>query len=129
VWDHTRARREIVRRELLSLLWWGGRHALAHPRSLLMRLFERDTMSSGESQQEYELRPIVLAADARGSGAATALVERLFEDARARGHSRMHLFVNRTNFRAQAFYAKVGFTQMAADRTPETEFLRFEREL
>jgi GNAT superfamily N-acetyltransferase len=47
-----------------------------------------------------------------GAGVGTALMQRCFDEARARGHDVLWLCVWERNFRARAFYERWGFTEV-----------------
>ncbi len=53
---------------------------------------------------------IAVAAEARGQGIGTALLEALCDEGRARGHAEIRLEVVDSNRRARALYARHGFT-------------------
>ena len=55
------------------------------------------------------LSKMYVSAAARGTGAATVLMEATLEAARERGHPAVWLGVNRANARANAFYERLGF--------------------
>ena len=70
-------------------------------------------MARGESHVERNdsrwLFAMFVAPAARGSGAATALIDVVSAWARVQGVDALHLYVTLTMERARAFYAKVGF--------------------
>ncbi len=126
VWDESATQRNMMRREWGWLLLWGSVFALAYP----SRLFKRLTAPGGEPPtpegRGYELRPIVVAPEARGSGSALALVRRLAEDARGRGFPRIHLYTELDNTRAQQFYLKAGFREVGREVVDGRPCARFE---
>ncbi len=118
VWNPGQLRRYMVSHYGLALLWWGSGQLLQKPQFLAsvpgrLRRAPKDTPAR-ESVHEpgYELRPIVVAETARGSGAARMLVETLLQDARKRGFKEMYLYVETENLAARKFYAKVGFAEV-----------------
>ena len=60
---------------------------------------------------------VYLHPDARGSGASSALIRAAVEAARAKGGSRIALWVNGANKHARALYERLGFVQTG--RIPE----------
>jgi len=60
---------------------------------------------------------VYLHPDARGSGASSALIRAAVEAARAKGGSRIALWVNGSNKHARALYERLGFVQTG--RIPE----------
>lgn len=129
VWAPSRVRAHLVTVHWPTLLAGGAAHVAARPAtlaSLANRLRgDRDTAAPADG---YELRPIVVAPAARGTGVAAALVEVLLDDARARGFPAVHLFVDADNHAARAFYAKVGFRPDATVRRDGIEHVRYVRE-
>lgn len=118
VWNPGQLRRYMIRHDGLALLWWGSGQLLQKPQFLASvpgRLRRApDDAPARESVHEpgYELRPIVVAETARGSGAARMLVETLLQDARKRGFKEMYLYVETENLAARKFYAKAGFAEV-----------------
>jgi ribosomal protein S18 acetylase RimI-like enzyme len=118
VWNPGQLRRHMVSHYGLALLWWGSGQLLQKPQFLASvpgRLRRApDDAPARESVHEpgYELRPIVVAETARGSGAARMLVETLLQDARKRGFKEMYLYVETENLAARKFYAKAGFAEV-----------------
>ncbi len=112
VWDSAALRRDMLRNHMLPLTGWGLLHILRRPhllRSFLQRMCGKT--DGPASAGSYELRPIVVIPEARGSEAARRLVERLAEHASAHGYREIHLFTEADNMRARKFYGKVGFHQ------------------
>jgi diamine N-acetyltransferase len=68
-----------------------------------------DTESGGPS---IELHQLYLAASAKGTGIADALMRWAIAEARARGHAILYLSVFTENPRAQAFYRRYGFVDV-----------------
>ncbi|MBK7917809.1 MAG: GNAT family N-acetyltransferase [Chloroflexi bacterium] len=115
VWNPGQLRRYLIKRHGFSLLWWGSLQFGQRPQiftSLPGRLRRTPpNLDTGVdiSYGGYELRPIVVAKEARGTGTAGELVETLLQDARQRGFTEMHLFAEPDNLAACKFYDKVGF--------------------
>jgi ribosomal protein S18 acetylase RimI-like enzyme len=111
VWDFYSLNHWIVTHSLFQLIIWNGLQIISSPKylsDLLARLFKRN---SRFDVQGYELRPIVVETQDRGTGLAGLLVDRLVEDAKKRGYSKLHLFVENDNLIAQKFYKKKGFVR------------------
>ena len=111
-------------------MFWGVAHAVLHP-GVVPAVASRVRGSSAGAEVTdgtYELRPIVVAQPARGTGVAADLVEALLADARRRGFHRMHLVTRADNAAAQAFYHKVGFRRVgSALSRPDGAWARYER--
>lgn len=73
-------------------------------RAIFAGLLERDT-----ENKRFLVDGIFVAAEARGRGAGTALIEHLVDEARARGYDQLRLDVVDTNDRARALYERLGF--------------------
>ncbi len=129
LWDEAAVRRQLLRGEWAALAGWGALYALGRPVALAKRLLSGSHGSASLPAGGYELRPIVVTNAAKGSGMAAALTNRLIEDARSRGFKQMHLYTEAHNRRAQAFYAKMCFTQAGEYATAGDVLLRFERDL
>ncbi|TXC70510.1 GNAT family N-acetyltransferase [Sphingomonas ginsenosidivorax] len=65
---------------------------------------------------DVELRRIYILAQMQGTGLGKALMTRAFEDAAAAGHGRVLLGVYEHNYRAHAFYERLGFTRIGERR-------------
>jgi GNAT superfamily N-acetyltransferase len=111
VWNMPYLRWHYLGRYGALMLPWVTLQFLTHP-TLLKRLMTRlwiRRSSDVKSQPGYELRPIVVAPSARGSGLAGQLVASLLSDAAARGYESIYLITEQTNIRANAFYQKEKF--------------------
>ena len=64
-----------------------------------------------EKDDRLFLSKLYLRKDKRGRGIASQMLERVFEEARILGKSRVYLTVNKHNDHAVAVYEKVGFTK------------------
>ena len=62
-----------------------------------------------EQDDRFFLSKLYLRADKRGQGIASAMLARVFDEARAAGKSSVYLTVNKHNDRAIAVYKKTGF--------------------
>jgi GNAT superfamily N-acetyltransferase len=111
VWEPDGIKSALFRTHWTKLLLWGTGQLICRPQiitSFVDRLKSRSNKSDLITQG-YELRPIVITPDLRGSGVAATLVEALLTDARSRGYKSVRLFTETDNFRARAFYEKMGF--------------------
>jgi ribosomal protein S18 acetylase RimI-like enzyme len=111
VWEPASIRAVLFRNRWLELLRWGLVQLIRRP-GLISSFIGRVMKPSNKytaSPSGYELRPIVVSPDVRGTGVAVELVTMLFADAKSRGYGSVHLFTEIDNTRAQAFYQKVGF--------------------
>jgi ribosomal protein S18 acetylase RimI-like enzyme len=63
-------------------------------------------------EEKYELRPIVVRKDKQGTSAAEKLIRRGEKTIVNLGESQYYLRVRKDNYRAIAFYNKMGFTKL-----------------
>lgn len=127
VWDGRALRRQLVRCAWPELLGWGALQVAIRP-ALLAGMVARLRPTSGSGDGAgYELRPIVVAPRARGSGVAAALLDRLLADAARRGFGTLYLFAAAANGRANAFYRNHGFVPTGSRETAGRHDLRYER--
>lgn len=80
-------------------------------RGLLLGLLERDI-----ENERFLLDGICVSPEARGSGAGTALLQAVADEARARGFRELRLDVIDTNPRARALYERNGFVPLRTER-------------
>jgi len=111
VWDATQVERQFMRRYGLQAALWGLQQILTYPRLLLRMIGRQRGVGRSPAKQDvgYELRPIVVVPDTRGTGLATQLLKVLLVDAARRGFSSVHLVAEQDDGRANAFYRKSGF--------------------
>lgn len=79
------------------------------------RLFRRDLPGYGFVDEETPELAIAVVPSRRGRGIGDALLEALFERARADGHSALSLSVESGNDALCSFYEKHGFERVADD--------------
>jgi GNAT superfamily N-acetyltransferase len=129
VWAPARVRAHLVTAHWPALVVGVAAQLVARPAtvaSLARRL--RGDGGTPVAPHAYELRPIVVAPAARGTGVAAGLVAVLLDDARTRGFPMVHLVVETDNHAARAFYAKVGFRPDGTLRRDGIEHVRYVRE-
>ena len=129
VWSPSALFSTVLRRHWRTWMFWGVAHAVLHP-GVVPAVASRVRGSSAGAEVTdgtYELRPIVVAQPARGTGVAADLVEALLADARRRGFRRVHLVTRADNAAAQAFYRKVGFRRVSPLSRPDGDWARYER--
>lgn len=131
IWDQKSLRRYLFTKYLIALGFWGAIQILFRPTLLLsmMKRFRPEEADDNNNLEGYELRPIVVSKEARGTGAAVGLVERLIKDAAQRGYRKMHLITEQENVAAQKFYQKVGFKEVGSFSRLGTLYLQYERSL
>ncbi len=124
VWDSQQVRDALIRHSWAPLAFWGAMQVLIRP-SLLMNFLSRyqAPKTPQDAKPEYELRPIVVAPEARGSGLANRLVQTLLQDAKQRGFSKICLFTEPDNLPANRFYQKFGFA-LAGETTRNGQIFR-----
>jgi ribosomal protein S18 acetylase RimI-like enzyme len=128
VWEPAAVRVTLFRAQWPALVLWGCVQMLACPR-LFSEMVGRLGNPAGGSEpagQGYELRPIVVAPEARRSGIGVQLLERLLQDADQRGFDRVFLAVQADNAAADAFYQKAGFRLMGKESRSGEVYLRYE---
>lgn len=126
VWDSRLLRMTLLRKKLVALMVWGVIQSLIKPMllvDLVRRIVTVSTPVRGISG--YELRPIVVMPQVRGSGVAAELVNALLRDASRRGFQSIWLETESDNLVAQAFYSKMGFIRVAD--SSDTPYIRYER--
>lgn len=128
VWDPDTVQATLLRTQWPSLAFWGLVQMASRP-ALIAGMAER-LRPAGEgttaSEPGYELRPIVVAPEARGSRVGERLVEALRADAAGRGFDRIYLFTEEDNLRARGFYDKLGFEITGKEYRGEIVYLRYE---
>lgn len=129
VWDRKALRSTLLRAHSARLLLWGIVHAVSHPSALISAFQRVRRPCSGPPPlgSGYELRPIVVAPEARGTRAARLLVSALDEDAAGRGFERIYLYTEEDNSRARRFYIRSGFEAKDSIQRAGTMYLRYER--
>jgi ribosomal protein S18 acetylase RimI-like enzyme len=130
VWSPSALLSTLLRRHWRTWMFWGVAHAALHPGFVPAVASRVRGASAGAEVPDgtYELRPIVVAQPARGTGVAADLVAALLADARRRGFHRMHLIAKADNAAAQAFYRKVGFHRVGSPlHRPGGAWARYER--
>ncbi len=132
VWEAAELRKLLLTTRWPALAFWGVLGVLTRPQimaSFVRRLGRSPAGGVTQRTEGYELRPIVVAPPARGSGVASGLVQRLMLDACARGFQRMHLYVESNNEPAQAFYRKHGFAETGSVWHNGQPMVSYERSL
>ena len=129
IWDRSKLNLNLLRMHFGKLLFWAFVHGIVDPKVIvdfLRRLSLRSSVPLPIGL-EYELRPIVVIKEERGSGVANELIKALIKDARHREFDRIHLFVDEDNLAAQSCYLKAGFSEVKELRNREKNRLTFER--
>jgi ribosomal protein S18 acetylase RimI-like enzyme len=118
----------MLRERWPALLFWGAAHCLVHPCFFYELVARLAGSASGSASigPGYELRPIVVAPQARGTGIGVQLVNRLLGDAVRRGFERVCLVVEEDNATADAFYRKVGFRPAVRVERAGEAYLQYE---
>lgn len=127
VWDFAQLHSSLLKRKLPSLLLWNMLRILS------IRQFSKQLLRTLDSQNrnrhspaEYELRPIVVDTQFRGTGVAKLLVDRLIVDAAERGFEQLFLHTEEDNISANAFYHKLGFQLISKSCIGKINYLRYE---
>ncbi len=115
IWNPSVLRAIMLKQHWQPLLFWAIAQMLLKPAMIfdVIGRVRSPARTEENATIDYELRPIVVAPSAQGSGAASQLVEALVADAERRGSQQVRLVVDMDNARARAFYAKVGFLPTA----------------
>jgi GNAT superfamily N-acetyltransferase len=93
--------------DLRRVYGWVG----ASIRTLLLAALER-----GTENDRFLMDGIFVAAEARGRGVGTALLEAVYDEAKRRGYRQVRLDVIDTNPRARALYLHEGFEEVATHK-------------
>jgi ribosomal protein S18 acetylase RimI-like enzyme len=133
VWDSEKVKAALLKRHRIKLLFWGALQVLIYP-PVLLRLARRLTNSINTSENDdmlshagYELRPIVVAPNYRGTAVARQLVQKLIQDAAGRGFGQLFLYTETDNAAANAFYRKAGFIHVSTHHIKQkAAYLRYE---
>ena len=129
VWDPKLVRNSLIRNYWSQLSLWGALQVIYQP-GLLLSFLKRTRQSTSAVSPEnvgYELRPIVVAPAARGTGVAFELVNRLLMDADQRGFKRVYLLTEPDNTAANTFYQRAGFRLVKTVVRQRTIYNRYER--
>jgi len=111
VWDGSAIRQRLVKKYFLKLAGWGFIQLLVNP-GFVRHTWNKIVHSNAiihEVITGVELRPIVVAPEARQQGIGTQLIRYLVEDARGRGFDWMFLFTEEDNDPARLMYQNYGF--------------------
>jgi len=119
VWNASKVQSTVLRSYGVQMAWWGICQLLAKPaligefisRFLTVQRYAPIIETNDESNQ-LELRPVVVIPEARGTGLAQKLINRLIKDAQGRGFRTIYLYTEPFNIPAQRLYAKVGFQEI-----------------
>lgn len=96
-------------RHFMRLRWQALRREFGVPGSLGRWIFSWMSTLQPQGRKTMRIAVIAAAAEARGRGVGTALLENIFTFARAQGFTRLRLEVVNTNPRARALYERQGF--------------------
>lgn len=128
VWQPSALRNILLRSQWLGLGWWAVWQVLSNPRFALDSLSRiRFSLQIPHETRGYELRPIVVAPIARGSGVAQLLLNTLLKDAAQRGYKCIYLHTEEDNALAKSFYKKTGFKEVGKVYRLGVTHLRYER--
>jgi ribosomal protein S18 acetylase RimI-like enzyme len=109
IWDKAKFQSKLINEFGFQLICWGLFEIFLAPKMLLNFISRLYPKKKGQKIIGYELRPIVVTEQARGTGVAGALVDQLKKDAKSRGYTKIFLVTEIENHRAQKFYEKSGF--------------------
>lgn len=111
VWDSKELQKLMLKRFWYLLLLYVLYQNLIKPEFIMisLRRILKRSPSFDQRDTKYELRPIVILPQERGSGLAEDLVNVLLRDASDRGFERIHLYAEESNRAAVKFYQNYGF--------------------
>jgi ribosomal protein S18 acetylase RimI-like enzyme len=130
IWDPNALNRVLISNFFVQLIFWSAIQVLDHPSqffSMIRRMNQREDKKI--NLEGYELRPIVVSPEARGSGVAMKLVKRLLEDAAQKSYAKIFLITEKDNIAAQNLYQKMGFIEVGKFSRLETIYIQYERSL
>ena len=128
IWDARKVKSVLLRSHAGALAVWGVLQLLSKP-ALLVDFAHRFFAMHGpgiatmDDCGQLELRPIVVAPAARGTGLAMQLINRLVMEARERGFRSMCLYAEPDNLPAQRLYARAGFRVVGRKKLESGDFL------
>lgn len=131
IWDPNLIRKDLIRSHWYKIIYYGILQIIVKPKILqtfLSRMIHKNKPDT-RVRNGYELRPIVIAPDFRGTGAGGLLLKELVNDARKRGFSIIHLFTEPGNLQARNFYEKTGFSPNQTDNISERELIEYSRNI
>lgn len=111
LWNSSEVKRYLLSQYFGRMIILVIIHSILNPKWFVSSLFRllKGRISIIDSENEYELRPIVVIPEERGSGLAISLVDTILTDASNRGYSEIVLLTEENNYTANAFYRKTGF--------------------
>ena len=129
IWDGQTLRKNLISSAWFKIGFWAAMQAVIRPIMVLdlVRRFTQPKSKQAETTHGYELRPIVVSPEARGSGVAVQLVDALMHDAAGRGYPYIYLYTKLENSRANAFYRKTGFHSVGQELRSGQVYCRYER--
>lgn len=126
VWQPRAVQHVLIERHMLELAIWGTVHCMVAPSSLSGLVQRLSGGADRHTTNGYELRPIVVAPEVRGTGVAARLVEALLADAGRRGFESIHLLTELDNTIAHRFYLKSGFVRAGLEHHNGQPYMRYE---
>lgn len=129
VWAPRKINRELLSRFGVVLAVSALKMAFQSPWEGL-RLIQRFLHGAGGQKlpsNGYELRPIAVVKEARGTDAASLLLDALLMDAKNRKYDCVFLYTEIENVRAQKFYEKKHFVKVGTYPSNNIEYIRYER--
>jgi ribosomal protein S18 acetylase RimI-like enzyme len=119
IWDSATVRRRLLRYHAVRVVGLMALQGLVSPLRAVSEVARRVVpQGAGTDERQavavdgFELRPIVIAPQARGSGLAERLISRLLEAAAERGFASIYLVTEVDNHAARKSYAKMGFSEV-----------------
>lgn len=111
IWDAALLKQNLLKHDWFRLAFWTTLQLIIKPCFItgLFSRFREPAQSINQNKDTYELRPIVVVPEARGSGLSARLVETLIKDADERGFPEIFLITEKNNLIANKFYQKFGF--------------------
>ena len=128
IWQPKVVQIMLIRRFGIRIFFWGLFQVLHKP-SICVHSFRRlfnERRFANQNIIGYELRPIVVVPEARGSGIAAQLVKTIMSDAAQRGFPKIYLYTEDTNDPANAFYRKNGFSFVSREIHSGQVYNRYE---
>jgi ribosomal protein S18 acetylase RimI-like enzyme len=127
IWDASTVKRELLKRSWLRLTCWGLLQGILEPAAMahLLSRFGRSAARCDQRHTGYELRPIVVVPEARGTGLAQELLRTLLKDAARRGFDEVDLYAERDNVAAIKWYQKSGFQFLGEEIRSHRVYLRY----
>lgn len=109
IWDPKKVRSTLLKKYFFLLIFWAFIQIMVKPVLLKSFLGRFERVPSNSTNEEFELRPIVVVSEARGTGLSLQLLRNLLNSAQEQGFPQIFLVTEENNTSANRFYQRSGF--------------------